>query len=249
MEKNNSSRMTEFLKKYADNLGFNLTEMQLHQFLIYYEALEEYNKVMNLTAVTGPEEVAVRHFLDSSAPLFCLKTKESYSEIGIKILDIGTGAGFPGMPLAILLPDSKVTLADTLKKRTGFLEVVREKTGVDNVEILTGRAEDLAREEPLRESFDIVVSRAVAELPVLCEYCLPFVRKGGMFMAWKGPAAEEEKEKAENAIKILGGGKTEMQTYRLPETDAVRYLIIIKKEEITPEKYPRRAGIPTKRPL
>jgi len=249
MEQNNSERMRNFLEKHAGDLGIGLSEKQLHSFLSYYLLLEEYNNVMNLTAVTGPEEVAVRHFIDSMAPLLFETTKSFFQKPGIRLLDLGTGAGFPGIPLAIVLTDLEVTLADSLQKRTKFLDQVRKETGLENVRIVTGRAEDLARGENMREEYDIVISRAVADLPVLCEYCLPFVKQGGYFIAWKGPAAEEEILRANNAISVLGGYKSDILTYTLPEINAERHLLMIRKEVSSPDKYPRRAGIPAKRPL
>ena len=249
MEQNNSDKMHKFLEKQAGDLGIGLSDKQLQQFLSYYLLLEEYNKVMNLTAVTGPEEVAMRHFIDSMAPLMLETTNSLLQKPGIQLLDLGTGAGFPGMPLAISLPGIEVTLADSLQKRTNFLCQVKEKNEMKNVTIVTGRAEDLARDENMREQYDIVVSRAVADLPVLCEYCLPFVKPDGFMIAWKGPAAKEEISRAENAISILGGAEPEILTYTLPGIQAERHLLTIRKETFSPDKYPRRAGIPAKRPL
>ena len=249
MEQNNSEKMLKFLEKQAGDLGFRLSDKQLKHFLSYYLLLEEYNKVMNLTAVTGPEEVAIRHFIDSMAPVLLETTNSLLQKPGIRLLDLGTGAGFPGIPLAIILPEIEITLADSLQKRTNFLCQVKEKNEMKNVIILTGRAEDLARDENMREQYDIVVSRAVADLPVLCEYCLPFVKPDGFMIAWKGPAAKEEISRAENAISILGGAEPEILTYTLPGIQAERHLLTIRKETFSPDKYPRRAGIPAKRPL
>lgn len=240
------------LKKLSDTLSkvdIVLSPEQMEKLLSYYELLVERNRVMNLTAITEFDEVAVRHYADSLIPLSIDGISEMFSNPEGTILDLGTGAGFPGLPLAIALPDVQVTLADALQKRTNFLEEVKNALSLDNVTIVNGRAEELGRIPEYRESFDIVVSRAVAEYRVLCEYCLPFVKVNGIFAAWKGPAAPEEIKNAEKALDILGGNNPEIKKYILPDTAETRVVVITKKRESTAEKYPRRAGIPSKRPL
>ena len=240
---------TAYLKATLENAGLSLSDEQYAQLLSYYELLIERNRVMNLTAITDFADVAVKHFADSLAPLAEGSLSGMFEKSACTILDLGTGAGFPGLPLAIALPDAKITLADSLQKRTNFLEEVKESLKLDNIEIVNGRAEDLGKLPRYRENFDIVVSRAVADYRVLCEYCLPFVKEDGAFIAWKGPAAYEEAENAAEAVKILGGQTPIVQTYSLPGTEEVRTIILTKKTTHTPEKYPRRAGIPSKRPL
>ena len=176
-------------------------------------------------------------------------SRETIVKPGIKIIDIGTGAGFPGIPLAIFRNDLKITLLDSLNKRVSFLENAIKELGLKKCEAIHSRAEDLAHQAKYREAYDICVSRAVAALPVLCEYCLPFVRKGGYFVSYKAAESQEELKSAANAIKVLGGKLHAVQTVTLPDTDIIRKLIIIKKTDNTPKKYPRKAGTPAKSPL
>ena len=176
-------------------------------------------------------------------------SRETIVKPGIKIIDIGTGAGFPGIPLAIFRNDLKITLLDSLNKRVSFLENAIKELGLKKCEAIHSRAEDLAHQAKYREAYDICVSRAVAALPVLCEYCLPFVRKGGYFVSYKAAESQEELKSAANAIKVLGGKLHTVQTVTLPDTDIIRKLIIIKKTDNTPKKYPRKAGTPAKSPL
>ena len=230
-------------------MGITLPDDRSEKLLLYYDLLVERNRVMNLTAITEFNEVAIKHFADSLSPLSLPNLQELFQKPGNIILDLGTGAGFPGLPLAIALPEIKVTLADSLNKRTNFLTDVKTSLQLDNITVVNGRAEDLGKMPEYRESFDIVISRAVADYRVLCEYCIPFVRINGFFAAWKGPAAAEEAENAENALSVLGGKRQTIETYALPDSSETRTIILTKKTAATPEKYPRKAGIPSKRPL
>ena len=239
----------EKLNQVLRGMQIELQPVQIEKLLSYYNMLTERNKVMNLTAITEFEEVIRKHFADSLAPLSCPETCEMFRKNGIMLLDLGTGAGFPGLPLAIAMPEAEITLADSLQKRTHFLQETADELGLTNVRVVSGRAEDLGKDPEYREHNDVVVSRAVADLRVLCEYCLPFVKPGGCFAAWKGPGAEKEAEEAGSAIKTLGGKEKGVVPYALPDAEEKRNLVIIEKTGITPEKYPRRAGIPSKRPL
>lgn len=234
----------ETLRVYFDKAKLNLSEDMSVKFSLYYKLILEWNEKINLTAITAEEEFIVKHLLDSLSVYFygdMLKDEK-------KILDIGTGAGFPGIPLKIYSNDLHITLLDSLQKRVKFLNEVIERLKLKNITAIQGRAEDLARTE-LRESFDIAVSRAVAGLPILLEYSLPFVKKDGYFIAWKGSKAKEEAEEAGNALKILGGKIEDIRKITIPNLDEERFLITIKKEGTIPSKYPRRAGTPTKKPL
>ena len=240
---------SQIIKQKLETAGLTLNEKQSAQLLSYYTELVRQNEHMNLTAITEFEEVLDKHFADSLAPLAMKEFNTWLKQEGRTILDMGTGAGFPGLPLAIVLPEARVTLADSLKKRTSFLYDTVQMLELDNVQVVNGRAEDLAKEAAYRENFDLVVSRAVADLPVLCEYCLPFVSVGGLFIAWKGPGIQEEVQKAKDATTLLGGAGPEIYDYTLPGSGIRHSLAVIRKTANTPDKYPRRAGIPTKRPL
>ena len=222
-----------------DIQGFTLTAKQEEAFRVYYERLIEKNQVMNLTAITDYEEVLVKHFEDS---LMLLKYDGDFSTL----IDVGTGAGFPGLPLAIMKPDTEVLLLDSLQKRIGFLDEVIRLTGLKNAITEHNRAEDGAKAH--REAFDRAVSRAVANLSTLAEYCLPFVKVGGYFAAYKSGNVEEEVKAAEKAIRILGGKLQRVETYSLSNGDP-RSLVFIQKVAPTPKKYPRKAGTPQKMPL
>ena len=219
--------------------GFTLTTEQEKAFQTYYERLVEKNRVMNLTAITDYEEVLVKHFEDS---LMLLK----YDTDFLTLVDVGTGAGFPGLPLAVMKPEAEVLLLDSLQKRIGFLGEVTEEIGLKNVTLEHNRAEDGAKAH--REGFDRAVSRAVANLSTLSEYCLPFVKVGGCFVAYKSGNVEAEVKEAQKAIRILGGELQRIETYNLSNGDP-RSLVFIRKIAPTPKKYPRKAGTPQKTPL
>lgn len=226
------------------DLGISLNEKQVSQFITFYEMLIEKNKVMNLTAITDWEEVVHKHFLDSLTLVKVLDLKNMVS-----IIDIGTGAGFPGIPLKIAFPHIKITMADSLNKRIRFIQEVIEKCGFKSVEAVHGRAEDLARKSKYREQFDVCVSRAVANLSSLSEYCLPFVQVGGCFISYKSGEIEDELAGAKKAIEVLGGEKMKIEKFQLPDTDISRSLIVIEKRKLCSKKYPRKAGMPTSNPL
>ncbi len=246
-------------------MGIALDEAQAAAFARYYEMLVETNKVMNLTAITEPEEVLVKHFADSVSPGAGFGQKGAAdpgrsganeqlvfpSPEDASLLDIGTGAGFPAIPLKIAFPSLQVTMIDSLGKRVGFLERVIAELGLSGIRAFHGRAEDLARDAGHRESYDYVVSRAVAHMSVLAEYCLPYVRCGGYFIAYKSQEFLNgtEREESANAVGLLGGTIEEVRQICLPDSDAQRCLVFIKKEKPCPKKYPRKAGLPSKEPL
>lgn len=239
----NSKDVTQFLYTTAQSAGFCLSEKQLMQFDMYKELLIEWNEKMNLTAITEPYEIATKHFVDS---LYGLKFMQNAKNL----IDVGTGAGFPGIPLKIAKPELELTLLDSLNKRINFLSEVTEKLDLSDVNCIHSRAEDGAKtSSPLRESFDVAVSRAVANLSVLAEYCLPYVKCGGTFLAYKGSDVEEECSNAFGAIEILGGDVTGVFKYTIPETDITHSVVVIKKIKNTPDKYPRPQGKIQKKPL
>lgn len=224
--------------------NFNLTEDQLDKFVTYSNLLKEWNKKMNLTALETDEEIIYKHFLDS---LFCLKLDLNWQEK--KILDVGTGAGFPGLPLKIYLDSVEVHLLDSLKKRVLFLEEVIKNLNLKNVFCFHGRAEDFGKNDAFREQYDLVTARAVARLPVLLELCLPFVKKDGFFIALKGPEGINELEESKEALSLLGGKVHTLKHFIIQGIMQERVLIAFQKTSPTPSKYPRKAGIPQKRPL
>lgn len=231
------NRDPEKLIKGAEELGISLDDKKVEQFLLFHEMLFATNRVMNLTAITEWEEVVRLHYLDS---LSFVKVCKPGSKT---LLDLGTGAGFPGIPLKIAFPELSVTLVDSLEKRVGFLRDAAKKLGLSDLRILHARAEELGCEEGHRETYDFVVSRAVAGLNVLSEYCIPFVKIGGMFVSYKGEDINEEAAGADQAIRTLGGRLDEIVPYEK------HTLVVISKEKPTPLKYPRRAGVPKKKPL
>lgn len=228
-----------------DALGLKLSEEQLQQFLTYYELLTEKNKVMNLTTITDFSEVVNKHFLDS---LMFIKAVDDINQIE-RVMDIGTGAGFPGIPIKIAFPHLKVTLLDSVHKKVCFLQEVIQNIGLHNIEAIHGRAEDLGHDANYRESFDLVVSRAVSALPALTEYCLPFVKVGGCFLSYKAENVMEELTAAKKSIQVLGGVLQCSICLPIPGTEIVRTIVGIKKEKPCGKKYPRKAGVPTKTPI
>ncbi len=235
---------TSQFEKDINALGISLTEEQINQFLIYYEMLVEWNEVMNLTAITEYEDVMKKHFIDSISLIKAYDVSKQ-----VKVIDVGTGAGFPGLALKIAYPELQVTLLDSLNKRIQFLDAVIDKLGLTGVETIHGRAEDFAKPGKLREQFDLCVSRAVANLSTLSEYCLPFVKVGGQFISYKSEKISEEKELAGKAISMLGGKIKSQVEFTLPDSDIYRNLFIIEKSKETPKKFPRKAGLPSKEPL
>lgn len=226
------------------NLQISLNDMQINQFLKYYELLVEWNSFMNLTGITEFEEVVTRHFLDSLSLVKGCDMKKVKT-----MIDIGTGAGFPGIPLKIAFPDTHVVLLDSLNKRIKFLNEVILVTELTDITALHGRAEDYARQEEYRESFDLCVSRAVASLSTLSEYCLPYVKLKGEFISYKSGKIEQELKDSKKAVSVLGGKIKDVIYFKLAQTDMERSLILIEKERITHKKYPRKAGLPTKEPI
>lgn len=227
-----------------ETLGIRLTDVQKRQFDRYYELLIEWNRVMNLTGITEYDEVNLKHFTDSLT-IVRIKDMENVSTL----IDVGTGAGFPGIPIKIAFPHIKVTLLDSLNKRIKFLNQVVEELDLEDVVTLHGRAEDYAKKEEYREQFDLCASRAVANLSTLSEYCLPFIKKGGCFVSYKSADSDEEIQQSEKALDILGGKIEKVDKFVLPGSDMGRALVMIEKVKNTPRKYPRKAGVPSKEPL
>ncbi len=237
----------EKLKSGTQKLGLYLSPGQLEQFHIYYKELVDWNRKMNLTRITGYEEVQVRHFLDSLTVTLAVKSLaegESFS-----VIDVGTGAGLPGIPLKILWPDIGLVLLEATAKKAKFLHHLVAKLGLGNVEIVVGRAEEVAHNARYRERFDLVLSRAVASLPTLVELTLPFCAIGGSFVAQKKGDIEQEVNKASRAITVLGGSLREIKAVDLEELGGERRLIVINKVGPAPPEYPRRPGVPAKRPI
>ena len=229
-------------EKYLAKMNISLLKEQYVQFYAYMELLIEWNEKMNLTAITDPKEIILKHFVDSLTIAKYVKEDKS-------IIDMGTGAGFPGIPIKIYRKDVKVVLADSLNKRIKFLDEVIDKLKLENVETIHCRAEELGKNKQYREKFDYATSRAVANLSTLSEYLMPFVKLNGKCIFMKTIEVEEELEKAKKAIKTLGGKVEKVDKFEIPESDLGRSIIIVKKEKITPSKFPRKPGTPAKEPL
>ena len=232
------------LEEGCKELGITLDENQKKQFTDFYEYLVEKNKVMNLTGITEFQEVLIKHFLDILA---CVKAVDM-SRIK-RIMDIGTGAGFPGVPLKIAFPHLEACLLDSLKKRVNFLEETFQMLKLENITAIHGRAEEYAKNKQYRETYDLCVSRAVSNLATLSEYCLPYVKTGGYFISYKSGTVQEEVEQAQKAVKILGGKIQDVVYFQLPDSEIQRSLVVIEKIKATPGRYPRKAGTPLKEPL
>lgn len=224
------------------NININADEQTAEKFIIYMNELISWNEKVNLTAITEPNEIITKHFLDSAAAA-------EYIGENASVIDVGCGAGFPGLVLKLIRSDIKLTLLDSLEKRLKFLDCVINETNTSNVELLHMRAEDGGRDKKYREKFDVAVSRAVANMAVLSEYCLPFVKTGGKFIALKGPKTSEELKEAENAVKRLGGKVIGVYESKIPETDLEHTVVVVEKVTKTPPEYPRKAGTPSKKPI
>lgn len=234
----------QIMKEASLEVGLDLTEKQYNQFITYMKLLQEWNEKINLTAITEDEEVIKKHFID------CIKAFKSNAVQNAKnIIDVGTGAGFPGLPIAIMNPDINVTLLDSLNKRINFLNTVVAQLGLKNVTTIHSRAEDGARKPELRENFDVATSRAVANMAVLSEFCLPYVRLNGYFVALKGPAIEDELKEGQKAITTLGGNLENIIEVNIEESDLKHNIVEIKKVNKCPKTYPRKAGTINKKPI
>lgn len=236
--------MSEMLKNRMDRLQIETNENMLEQFDLFYHLLVEWNKVMNLTGITEYEEVVEKHFADSLSLARFLDLNKIHT-----VIDVGTGAGFPGIPLKIAFPHLKVVLLDSLNKRINFLNEVIAKLDLKEIHTIHGRAEEYARKPEYREQFDLCVSRAVANLSVLSEYCIPYIRVGGIFIPYKSGDIDEEVAVSRKAIDILGGQIDHVEKFQLPDTDIHRSFVFINKIKNTQKKYPRKAGTPAKEPL
>ncbi len=249
MDLGQTKDVEEVLTENKDEICVPLTAETILSFRRYAEMLKEKNKVMNLTAITDDEGIAMKHFIDSlTIASFIDSEQEKIKGRSLSLIDVGTGAGFPGLPLKINKRDLDLTLLDSLAKRLSFLEEVASELSLDNIKFVHSRAEDAGRDARYREKYDVATARAVANLPVLCEYCLPFVRKGGCFIAMKGKLDEELKN-ADRAISLLGGKIETIKEFQLPGTDADRTIVVIRKVKETPKRYPRQAGKPSKDPI
>lgn len=236
--------MSQIFEEKLKELDITLSDLQKNQFDRFYELLTEWNKVMNLTGITDYEEVNEKHFVDSLAVVKALDIREVQT-----VIDIGTGAGFPGIPLKIVYPHLKITLLDSLNKRIKFLNTVIGELGLEGIHTVHGRAEDYAKQGDYREQYDLCVSRAVAYLSTLSEYCIPYIRVGGIFISYKSGEIEEELVQSEKAVRILGGKLEETVKFTLPGSEISRSFVKIRKKKMTAKKYPRKAGMPGKEPL
>jgi len=244
MGENMHSYNTTSFRSGLEQLNIQLDDLQIQQFMIYYELLVEWNKIMNLTGITEFEEVIIKHFLDSLAVVKVCDMAQIK-----RVIDIGTGAGFPGIPLKIAFPHLNLVLLDSLKKRINFLDAVINELNLDNITAIHGRAEDYANQKEYREYFDLSVSRAVANLSSLSEYCLPFVLLGGKFISYKSGKIEEELKTSQKAINILGGKLLSNVKFQLLDTGMERSFVVVEKVKSTPKKFPRKAGLPAKEPI
>ncbi len=238
------SYQLEKFKLGLEQLKIPYSDEKINQYLIYYEMLTEKNKVMNLTAITEFEDVVEKHFLDSLSLIKCMDLNRK-----MQVLDLGTGAGFPGIPLKIAFPELEIVLMDSLNKRVLFLQEVISELNLSGITAVHGRAEEMAVKKEYREQFDLCVSRAVANLSSLSEYCIPFVRVGGNFVSYKSGEVEEEVKQAGKAISVLGGKMVKVQKFVLPQTDVSRSFVQIEKKKRTPKSYPRKAGTPSRTPI
>ncbi|MCM1992350.1 16S rRNA (guanine(527)-N(7))-methyltransferase RsmG [Oceanirhabdus seepicola] len=234
----------KLFEKACEDVDIKFNEDMYNKFMKYKELIKEWNKKVNLTAITEDEEIIKKHFIDSIKVL-----KNDGLRHGNKVIDIGTGGGFPGIPLKIVLPDIKITLLDSLNKRINFLNIVIEELGLENIDTIHGRAEDFGQNPKYREKYDYAVSRAVANLTVLSEFCIPFVKVDGKFLAMKGPAVEEELNEAKKAVNVLGGELKVVDNVVVEGSDLNHNLVCILKKKSTPKKYPRKAGMVTKSPI
>lgn len=234
----------DILKNGALNYNIDLDDDRLQKFMLYKDLLKEWNEKVNLTAITDDKEIITKHFLDSLA-IF----KSNKINKGISIIDVGTGAGFPGLPIGIVMPENRIVLADSLNKRLKFLDEVSGRLELNNIVTIHGRAEDLGRNKDLREKFDIATARAVANMSVLSEYCLPFVKKGGYFIALKGPSIEEEISQSKNAVATLGGKIVEVIEADIYNEEYKHKIVIVEKTKECPNIYPRKAGTVEKKPI
>ena len=234
----------QILEQKLGELGIKQDQNQLERFHKFYQLLIEWNKVMNLTGITEYEDVVEKHFVDSLSIIKAIDLSGIHT-----VIDVGTGAGFPGIPLKIAFPHLRVVLLDSLNKRIKFLDEVISQLGLTEIRTIHGRAEEYARKEEYREQFDLCVSRAVANLSTLSEYCLPYIQVGGMFVPYKSDEIDDEVEQSKKAVRILGGNIKDVMKFELPGTDIHRSFVLIHKEQHTQKKYPRKAGIPAKEPL
>jgi len=235
---------TEQFKDMLAAKGIALSPQAISQYEAYYSLLVEWNEKMNLTAITDKPEVYLKHFYDSITAAFYFDFNQP-----LHICDVGAGAGFPSLPIKIAFPELKITIVDSLNKRIGFLEHLTKELGLEHVQLVHDRAETFGQKKEHREKYDVVTARAVARLSVLSELCLPLVKIGGTFVAMKGASAKEELDAGKKALTILGGSLEQSHTFKLPEEESERNILIIKKEKATPKKYPRKPGTPNKTPI
>lgn len=236
----------DYLNDKLKEWNLSISSLQEKQFIDFYELLVEKNKVMNLTGITDFYEVMDKHFLDSISMCKAIDLNETST---YHLIDVGTGAGFPGIPLKIMFPNLRITLLDSLHKRIKFLDEVVKKLNLEHVELIHGRAEDFGKMEEYRETYDLATSRAVANLSSLSEICLPFVKRDGFFISYKSEKLETELSGANHVLSLLGGEIERQESFFLPQTELFRNLLVIKKSNFTPDKFPRKAGLPFKRPL